>query len=209
MQAFAGWRDFMTGQRVFLKRVLLLCAAVVGVISWGAMPEAQTMGRPEKFTAAAVDMNTGQTGRIEISVTRWSTPGEREALLSALFKEGQDELLSKLKDMRAVGRIYTPGSIGYELRFAEAQKLPEGGRRIVLATDRPMSFWELINRPRSSQYPFTWIQLNLKPDGTGDGELAVAARVFGDRPNRPIEVETFQIQPVRLQSVTASKERDN
>jgi hypothetical protein len=111
--------------------------------------------------------------------------------------------------MRAVGRIYTPGSIGYELRFAEQQKLPEGGRRIILATDRPMSFWELINRPRSSQYPFTWVQLNLKADGTGDGELAVAARVFGDRPNRPIEVETFQISPVRLQSVTSSKDRDN
>jgi hypothetical protein len=72
-----------------------------------------------------------------------------------------------------------------------------------------MSFWELINRPRSSEYPFTWVQLNLGPDGTGDGELAIAARVFADRPNRPIEVETFQIQPVRLQSVTASRDRDN
>jgi hypothetical protein len=198
----------MIRQRAFLFPRLLVLAAVAGLVSIAAL-EAQTMGEPEKFTAAAVDLNTGQTGRVEISVTRWSTPAERETLLSALFKEGQEELLGKLRDMRAVGRIYTPGSIGYELRFAEQQKLPEGGRRIILATDRPMSFWELINRPRSSQYPFTWVQLNLKADGTGDGELAVAARVFGDRPNRPIEVETFQISPVRLQSVTSSKDKDN
>jgi hypothetical protein len=198
----------MIRQRLFLHRGLLL-SAIVGVIGFAAIPSAQTMGEPEKFSASAVDLNTGQTGRIEISVTRWSTPAEREVLLSALFKEGQEELLEKLRDMRSVGRIYTPGSIGYELRFAEQQKLPEGGRKVILATDRPMTFWELINRPRSSQYPFTWVQLNLKADGTGDGELAVAARVHGDRPTRPIEVETFQIQPVRLQSVTASKDRDN
>jgi len=187
---------------------LLFLATIIGLVSFSALPAAD-VGHAEKFTAAAVDMNTGQTGRIEISVTRWSTPGEREALVSTLIKNGQDALLEQLRDMRAVGRIYTPGSIGYELRLADQQKLPEGGRRIILTTDRPMSFWELINRPRSSEYPFTWVQLNLGPDGTGDGELAIAARVFADRPNRPIEVETFQIQPVRLQSVTASRDRDN
>ena len=178
----------------------------VALFVLSAFPSAQTMGEPEHFTASAVDMNTGGTGRVEISVTRWSTPGERETLLSALFKEGSDELLEKLKDMRTVGRIYTSGSIGYELRFAEQQRLPDGVRKIVLGTDRPMSFRELFNSTRSKDYPFTWVQLNIRPDGTGQGELAVRARVFGDRPNRPIEVETFEIQPIRLQMVTSRKE---
>jgi len=121
-------------------------------------------------------------------------------------KEGSDELLEKLRDMRPVERIYTSGSIWYELRFAEQQRLPEGGRKIVLATDRPMNFRELFNQTRSVDYPFTWVQLNMRPDGTGQGELAVRARVFGDRPNRPIEVETFEIQPIKLQQVTSRKE---
>ena len=182
--------------------------AVIGVMvgTFSSGPSAQTMGEPEHFTTTAVDTNTGWTGRIEISVNRWSTPAERETLTSALFKEGSDELLDKLRDMRPVGRIYTSGSIGYELRFAEQVKLPDGGRRIVLATDRPMSFWELANKTRSADYPFTWVQLNLKPEGTGEGELAVRARVYGDRPNRPIEVETFDIHPIRLQTVTSRKE---
>ena len=200
-----AWEVIMA-TRGFLHSLSVI--AVIGLIlgTFSSQPSAQTMGEPEHFTTTAVDTNTGWTGRIEISVNRWSTPSERETLTSALFKEGSDELLDKLRDMRPVGRIYTSGSIGYELRFAEEVKLPDGGRRIVLATDRPMSFWELANKTRSADYPFTWVQLNLNADGTGKGELAVRARVYGDRPNRPIEVETFDIYPIRLQAVTSRKE---
>jgi hypothetical protein len=191
--------------RSFLAAAVVIVHIGVASLMLAAVPAAQTMGVPEHFTAFAVDMNSGKTGTVEMSVTRWSTPGEREILLAALFKEGSNELLEKLRDMRSVGRIYAPGSIGYDLRFAEEQPLPEGGRKIVLATDRPMSIRELFNQTRSVDYPFTWVQLNMRPDGTGEGELAVRARVFGDRPNRPIEVETFEIQPVRLQQVKSRK----
>jgi hypothetical protein len=195
----------MITQRLYPSAVVVIVMIGVALITFDAMPAAQTMGVAEQFSAHAVDMNTGRTGRIEISVTRWSTPAERETLLAALFKEGSNELLEKLRDMRSVGRIYSSETIGYDLRFAEQQPQPEGGRRIVLATDRPMSFREIFNQTRSADYPFTWVQLNMKRDGTGEGELAVRARVFGDRPNRPIEVETFEIQPIRLQQVTARK----
>jgi len=196
----------MTSHRSWSAAAAFSVSIGVALSVLAAIPAAQTMGVPEHFTASAVDMNSGRTGRVEISVTRWSTPGERETLLSALFKEGSDELLEKLRDMRPVGRIYTSGSIGYDLRFAEQQPLPDGGRKVVLATDRPMSFRELFNQTRSVDYPFTWVQLNMRPDGTGQGELAIRARVSGDRPNRPIEVETFEIQPIKLQQVTSRKE---
>ena len=98
-----------------------------------------------------------------------------------------------------------PKRLGTISKFAEQQPLPDGGRKVVLATDRPMSFREIFNQTRSKDYPFTWVQLNMRPDGTGQGELAVRARVFGDRPNRPIEVETFEIQPIKLQQVTSRK----
>ena len=102
--------------------------------------------------------------------------------------------------MRSVGRIYTPGSIGYDLRYAEERKLPDGGREIILATDRPMSFWEIVNRPRSAEYPFTWVQFTMRPDGTGEGKLAVAARIIGEEADDLIEVEDFAIYPVRCRT---------
>jgi hypothetical protein len=166
---------------------------------------AQTRGEPEQFTASYIDINTGRTGPVQISVTRWSTQAERTTLTQALFKDGQDALLDKLRDMRSVGRIFTPGSIGYDLRYAEERKLPDGGREIILATDRPMSFWEIVNKPTSSQYPFTWVQFQMRPDGTGEGKLAVAARIVGEKADNLIEVEDFAISPVRLTNIKSRK----
>ena len=166
---------------------------------------AQTRGEPEQFTASYVDLNSGRTGPLQISVTRWSTPAERTSLQQTLFKKGQSALLETLRDMRPVGRIYAPGSIGYELRYAEERKLPDGGREIILATDRPMGFYEIVNQPRSAQYPFTWVQFRMRPHGDGEGKLAVAARIIGEEADDLIEVEDFAIQPVRLQNITSRK----
>lgn len=183
--------------------VALVLMTVIG--SYSSPLRAQTRGEPEQFSANFVDINTGRTGPVQISVTRWSTPNERNALQQSLFKNGQDALLDTLRDMRSVGRIFTPGSIGYDLRYAEERKLPDGGREIILATDRPMSFWEIVNQPRSAQYPFTWVQFKMRPDGTGEGKLAVAARITGEAADRLIEVEDFAISPVRLQNIRSRK----
>ena len=177
------------------------------VFGWYSAPGlAQTRGEPVKFDASYVDINTGRTGPVQISVTRWSTGDERKMLTQSLFKRGQDALLNTLRDMRSVGRISTPGSIGWDLRYSEERKLPDGGREIILATDRPMSFWEVVNRPRSAQYPFTWVQFKVKPDGTGEGKVAVAARIVGEEVDNLIEVEDFAISPVRLQNIKSRKE---
>lgn len=179
---------------------------LVCVFGWYSAPgSAQTRGQPEHFTASYIDINTGRTGPVEMSINRWSTPAERTALHQTLFKKGQSALLEALRDMRPVGRIYTPGSIGYELRYAEQRTLPDGGREFIFATDRPMSFWELTNRPRSSQYPFTWVQFKVDRDGNGQGKIAVAARITGEEADDLIEVEDFAIQPVRLENIRARK----
>ena len=181
--------------------------AVICFLDWNSAGFAQTRGEPEQFNASYVDINTGRTGPLQISVTRWSTPAERATLQQTLFKKGQDALLEALRDMRPVGRISTPGNIGYDLRFAEQRTLPDGGREIILATDRPMSFWEMVNKPRSSQYPFTWLQFRMRSDGTGQGKVAVAARITGEEADALIEVEDFAIQPVRLENIRSEKGR--
>ena len=182
-----------------------IAIALICVFGWNSAGFAQTRGEPEQFNASYVDINTGRTGPVQISVTRWSTPAERATLQQTLFKKGQDALLEALRDMRPVGRISTPGNIGYDLRFAEQRTLPDGGREIILATDRPMSFWEIVNKPRSSQYPFTWLQFRMKADGTGQGKVAVAARITGEEADDLIEVEDFAIQPVRLENIRSRK----
>jgi len=185
------------------RRHLLLPALVLTLIGgWHlASGLAQTAGVPEHFSATYVDINTGRTGSIDIDVTRWSTSKEREALVQTLFTKGSDELLSALRDQPSVGRIYATGSIGYELHYAQQRQLPEGGREIILATDRPMSFQEIVNSTRSTQYPFTWVQFQIGKDGNGEGKLAIAARIIGEEADQLIEVEDFATQPVKLQDI--------
>src|SRR5688500_16706446 len=184
---------------------VFIALALICLFGWNAPGLAQTRGEPEKFSASYVDINTGRTGPLQISVTRWSTEAERRTLNQTLFKKGQDALLEALRDMRPVGRIATPGNIGWDLRYAEQRALPDGARELILATDRPMSFWEITNRPRSSQYPFTWVQFRIGPDGTGQGKVAVAARITGEEADDLIEVEDFALQPVRLENIKSSK----
>jgi hypothetical protein len=168
----------------------------------------QTMGVPEEFTAGAVDLNRGQTGTVEISVDRWSTSLERVALTNVLLAKGQEGLLNALQEMRPVGRIHTPDSIGYDLRYSQQRRGPDGGRDIVLATDRPISYWEAVNRPRSIDYPFTFIQIHMDADGTGEGKLSVAARITSDKSDQMIEIENYQLQPVSLVEIRSRVKTD-
>jgi hypothetical protein len=191
-----------------MKQIVAILFASVLVVSLTRSASTQTMGQPETFTAGAIDINHGQAGQIEINVDRWSTAADRERLVGALVSKGPDQLLSMFQDMKPVGRIHTPDSIGYDLRYAQQRPGPDGGRDIVIVTDRPISFWEASNRPRSIDYPFTLIQIHLNPSGVGEGKLAVATRITADPDTKMIEIEDFAHQPVQLVDVKAEPARN-
>ena len=163
---------------------------------------AQTMGQPEEFNAVAiVNNNLGSgAGRVIMRVERWSTEAERTRLTAALQK-GADALLDVLRDQRSVGTIRTPDSIGYDLRYAHQEPGEDGGRRIVIATDRPIGFWEARNQPRSIDYPFTVIQMEIGQDGEGKGTMSYATKVM-PRGN-VIILENFATSPVMLTKIEA------
>src|SRR5215212_6839456 len=106
---------------------------------------------PETFTALAADLSTtgnGGTGRIDITITRWSTPEEREQLRTVLVENGTEAVYTALQKMKPVGRIRVNDSLGWDLRYARDVKA-SGGRRIVFATDRPVGVAEASQQPRS------------------------------------------------------------
>lgn len=157
----------------------------------------------EEFTAWAINME-GVPGRstttVDITIERWSTDAERQLLIDALKEKGQDGLLRALQKLPRVGRMRTPDSIGYDLHYARQNPLDEGGRQIVIATDRPIGFWEARNRPRSIDYPFTVIELRLNKDGVGEGKMLPGTKIYIDRKNNLV-LENYGTQPVRLTEV--------
>ena len=184
---------------------LRACAATVALTLIVALPAAQTTDVPVRFSAIAVNIDgmTARTGAstLVLTINRWSTADEREKLLNAVVEKGPEKLLDVLQDMRPVGSIRTPNSLAYDLRFAHRMPDDEGGERIILATDRYMSFWETVNRPRSADYPFTLIELRINRDGEGEGKMSIATRVIPDKRNNTIVLENYGTQPVMLNHV--------
>ena len=183
-----------------------IVVAAVLALSTGVV--AQTHGGREEFTAVAIANNNIQTGAgtVLISIERWSTNAEREMFVSTLTNKGPKALLDKLQDTRPVGRIRTPDSIGYDLRYAQQTPGEDGGRRIVIATDRPIGFWELTNRPRTVDYPFTIVQMQIGPDGRGTGTLSEFTKVLASKDT--IYLENFASAPVMLTEIRAKKGDD-
>jgi hypothetical protein len=166
---------------------------------------AQTMGEREEFSAnAIVNNNLGSgAGRVIMRVTRWSTEAERGKLTAALLSGGNDALLKALQHEKSVGTIKTPDSLGYDLRYAHQEPGEDGGRRIVIATDRPIGFWEVRNQPRTLDYPFTVIQMQLDKNGEGTGTLSLATKITAK--GNTIELENFASSPAMLTEIRAKK----
>jgi hypothetical protein len=166
---------------------------------------AQTNGSPERYTASAIDMNRSVAGNIELVIDRWSTDAERDRLMKVLMDKGPDKLLDALQDVKRVGYVRTPDSIGWDLRFARKTRMPDGGDRVVLVTDRRIGFWEATNQPRSVDYPFTVIELRLNNEGEGEGKMSLATKVIADKEHNIVTLENYDTQPVMLTQVHREK----
>jgi len=180
--------------------------AVVGLLALlVATPAMQSRDAPERYTALAVNMGSSPVRwtslTVEMVVERWSSDAERDRLLSILLEQGANKLLDALRDMPRVGYIRTPDSIGYDLRFARKNPGEDGGERVVLVTDRYISFWEAVNRPRTVDYPFTVVELRIGTGGEGEGKMSLFAKIIPDKRNNTIVLEDYGTQPVLLKSV--------
>jgi len=166
---------------------------------------AQTMGTPEKYTATAMNINNGRAGNIDITVSRWSSDKQRDALIAVMVNKGPEKLLDALQDMPAVGHFGAPGNLSWDIHFARKSMLPDGGERVVLITDRRISFWEAANQPRSIDYPFTVIELRLNRDGEGEGKMSIATKIMLDKKENMITLENYETSPVRLSNIRREK----
>ena len=106
--------------------------------------------------------------------------------------------------MPKVGGIRTPESLAWDLRYAYQTKLDEGGRRIVLATDRPIGFREARNSSRSMDYPFTIIEIHLNANDEGEGKILAGTKIYIDK-EKNLVLENYGTQPVRFNNIRRQK----
>ena len=192
-------------------------ASLVPKLTLAALAMSAALGAPatgvsaqnvrEDFTAFAINMNSGpKTATVDIRVERWSTDAERDALRSILVEEkdrykANQALLKALQKMPKAGFIRTPDRLAWDLRYARQNPMDEGGRQIVVATDRPIGFWEARNQPRTMDYPFTIIEMRLNKEDKGEGKMLAGTQVYIDPKTKSIVLENYGQQPVRLNEI--------
>jgi hypothetical protein len=173
-----------------------------------AVPALAQLRTPLKLTAYAVNMAAtrpaAQASIVDIRIDRWSSDQERQMLRDTLRAQGADNLLGALQKTPRVGFIRTPDSVAWDIHYARMMPGDDGGTRILLGTDRRMSFWELTNRERSVDYPFTIIEIRLDRNGKGEGRMSIATKVTADDEG-DIHLEDYSAEPVRLQNVQVRK----
>jgi hypothetical protein len=197
-----------------MKKAIFTVSLVIALgLAMAPLGARQTSGEKLEITAFAVNMSNigpGSSAVVEIDIDRWSTAAERENLITTMVEKKEHELLKALQKMPSHGRFSIPGLVGPDphqlrlgnpLRYAWQTPQPEGGRRIVIATDRYIGFNEARNQPRTIDYPFTLFEIRVNKAGEGEGKMAVATKISFDKKKKAIELENYSSEPVRLNNV--------
>ena len=79
--------------------------------------------------------------------------------------------------------------------------MEDGGRQIVVATDRPVGFREARNQPRTMDYPFTVIEMRLNKEDKGEGKMLAGTKIYIDPKTKNLVLENYAQQPVRLNEI--------
>ncbi len=183
----------MIGRTTITWGAAIAAMALAGTVAW-----AQTR---EEFTAFGVNLNAGRAGVVDIVIDKWSPDGDREALLKAFAEKGQDEMLKELLKRPRLGYIRLPNTLGHDIHYAIQQPLPDGGRRVVVVTDRPIGMAEARNSSRSMDYPFTMVEFRFNTAGVGEGRMSTGTQIVKSKDGTHLELETWQNTPVRFTEV--------
>ena len=105
---------------------------------------------------------------------------------------------------QTIGYIWTNEVAGYAIKYALRIPSPDGGERLILATDRRIGAHALAWQPASgtpTPYEFTLLEIRLNSAGAGEGKASVAAPVAIDKENKTIGLENYAAAPALLENV--------
>jgi hypothetical protein len=196
-------------------RGIAAAVASAAVLGGASLTDAQPAQKPapEIFAASVVSLGTAgkpsgasQSGIVHVIIERWSTEQERQGLVRAYDQKGSEGLRSALQKTERLGTLRTPSSLGWDLHYAVQVPTEDGGRRIIVGTDRRVNDWDLGRDVKATDYPFTLVELRLDKQGKGEGRMSLATKIGRSKDGKRIELEHYAADPVRLQDVHKQKD---
>jgi hypothetical protein len=185
------------------RTTLTLCAAAIVALTAASASAQSAPQQKEEFTAFGANLSAGRSGVVQITIDKWSPDDARQTLIQAFTEKGQEEMLKVLLKMPRLGFIRLPNTMGHDIHYAVQQPLPDGGRRVIVVTDRPIGFAEARNSSRSMDYPFTMVEFRFNAAGVGEGRMSTGTQIVKSKDGTHLELEMWQNTPVQFTQVTS------
>jgi hypothetical protein len=117
----------------------------------------------------------------------------------------ESSLAAAIQKAPTAGILWTSENVGYSIKYAYRLPQPDGGERIILATDRRVGKWSNLWMPAAavtpSDYPFSIIELRFNSKGEGEGRGVVTGKVAVDVTAKTISLDNYAALPVILKAV--------
>jgi hypothetical protein len=187
-------------------------AILLPLVCLPAPAVAESSDLPLNFQANVMVTQSGVGGRrssmIEIRIREWTTEEERQGVLAeiqeASARGGRNHNRAVARALRGasrVGSMNLRAQTGWPIRYSRHSMTPGGKQRIILATDRPVSFAEAFNSSMVGDFDVTVIELTLDADGNGEGTLSLGTEVRWNSETEKLEVTNLTSQPIKLGNV--------
>jgi hypothetical protein len=109
-------------------------------------------------------------------------------------------LLTALQNGPVNGYLWTSEVTGYAIRYAYKLPLPNGGQRIILATDRRLgasnATWKPAAAATPTDYEFTVMEFRLGPKGDGEGKASLTGKVTVDTASKSLALDGYDTLPI-------------
>src|SRR5688500_424223 len=174
----------------------LICASAL-VFTYTANAIAQSAAT-ENYTGTMIGIGRSRSATRTFTLTlKGRTPDAEVARDVAILAEGRQDALLEAIDDRDLGYFSLGGQLGRRLNIVTETTLANGDRKVMILFERWMNIYEARYGARSTDYPFSYVELILDRNGRGEGTFIPAARVRFVGGNT-VEVENFGIYPARL-----------
>jgi len=162
------------------------------------------------LTGAVINMSGGTREASEtftLFLDHLTPDAAYDILVQSYRDKGEEGLQNAVWDLKPLGQIQIGHHIGTPLAVARASV--EGGKRVLrILTDRAMEYYEVTHDLRTTEYPFSYLEITLDDKGLGAGNLIPVAKVAFKK-NGDMDVTNYTALPFTLTHIKQEPEKGN
>ena len=152
------------------------------------------------FSARSIEMTSPARlsfRHLDIAISQWSSDQDHRLLARTLLQTGPVGFVDLLCGYPALGTIAVAGGKEFTIRYAWQLPDTNGGQRIYLASDEPISLTgsEFTGFDSERWY---FVELRLDRRGDGIGKLSDNVRLSVDESRNVIELRDYDRRPLQL-----------